>query len=135
MDCRNNLIALFKSRLDQKIGLSSLATWLNSFSSPTTFRTEGQEEAFVSLDTGLSVISRHAHNLGYDALILFLDELILWLASRATDLSFIHREGQKLSKLVEAQMADRPIPIISFVARQRDLSELIGDAVPGAEKT
>jgi len=97
-------------------------------------QTEGQEEAFVSLDTGLSVISRHAHNLGYDALILFLDELILWLASRATDLSFIHREGQKLSKLVEAQMADRPIPIISFVARQRDLSELIGDAVPGAEK-
>ena len=62
-------------------------------------QTEGQEEAFVSLDTGLSVISRHAHNLGYDALILFLDELILWLASRATDLSFIHREGQKLSKL------------------------------------
>jgi hypothetical protein len=97
-------------------------------------QTEGQGEAFVSLDTGLSVISRHAHDLGYDALILFLDELILWLASRATDLSFIHREGQKLSKLVEAQMADRPIPIISFVARQRDLSELIGDAVPGAEK-
>ena len=99
-----------------------------------SIQTEGQEEAFVSLDTGLSVISRHAHDLGYDALILFLDELILWLASRATDLSFIHREGQKLSKLVEAQMADRPIPIISFVARQRDLSELIGDAVPGAEK-
>jgi hypothetical protein len=97
-------------------------------------QTEGQAEAFVSLDTGLSVISKHAHNLGYDALILFLDELILWLASRATDLSFIHREGQKLAKLVEAQMADRPIPIISFVARQRDLSELIGDAVPGAEK-
>ena len=29
---------------------------------------------------------------------------------------------------------DRPIPVISFVARQRDLSELIGDAVPGADR-
>lgn len=93
-----------------------------------------QGEAFVSLDQGLSVISKHAQSLGYDALILFLDELILWLASRATDLQFIHREGQKLAKLVEAQLADRPIPIVSFVARQRDLSELIGDAIPGAER-
>ena len=91
-------------------------------------------EAFVSLDQGLSVISKHAKALGYDALILFLDELILWLASRATDIKFIHQEGQKLSKLVEAQLADRPIPIVSFVARQRDLSELIGDSIPGAER-
>ncbi|NEQ32659.1 MAG: phage resistance protein [Leptolyngbya sp. SIO4C5] len=93
-----------------------------------------QGEAFVSLDQGLSIISKHARDLGYDALILFLDELILWLASRATDLKFIHQEGQKLSKLVEAQLADRPIPIVSFVARQRDLSELIGDSIPGAER-
>lgn len=94
----------------------------------------GHGEAFVSLDRGLSVLSRHAANLGYDGLILFLDELILWLASHAADLKFVHQEGQKLAKLVEAQTADRPIPIISFVARQRDLSELIGDSVPGAER-
>jgi hypothetical protein len=97
-------------------------------------QSEGRGEAFLSLDKGLSVISKHAQTLGYDALILFLDELILWLASRATDLKFVHQEGQKLAKLVEAQTADRPIPIISFVARQRDLSELIGDAIPGAER-
>ncbi|MFN5304087.1 MAG: phage resistance protein, partial [Pseudanabaena sp.] len=95
---------------------------------------QAKGEAFLSLDKGLSVISQHAQSLGYDALILFLDELILWLASHATDLSFIHREGQKLSKLVEAQTPDRPIPIVSFVARQRDLSDLIGNAVPGAER-
>ena len=45
-------------------------------------------------------------------------------------LKFVHQEGQKLAKLVEAQTPDRPVPVISFVARQRDLSELIGDAVP-----
>ena len=46
----------------------------------------------------------------------------------------MHQEGQKLAKLVEAQTPDRPVPIISFVARQRDLSELIGDAVTGAQR-
>src|SRR3984957_19814170 len=37
-----------------------------------------------------------------------------------------------MSRLVEAQRADRPIPIISFVARQRDLRELIGEHQAGA---
>jgi hypothetical protein len=94
----------------------------------------GHGEAFLSLDKGLSVLSKHAVTLGYDGLILFLDELVLWLASHATELKFVHQEGQKLAKLVEAQTPDRPIPVISFVARQRDLSELIGDAVPGADR-
>jgi hypothetical protein len=94
----------------------------------------GQDEAYLDLDKGLAVISQHAQSLGYDALILFLDELILWLASHAADLSFIHRETQKLVKLVEAQNVDRPIPLVSFVARQRDLRKLIGDTVPGAHK-
>ena len=84
----------------------------------------------MSLDQGLSVLSQHAHDLGYDGLVLFLDELILWLASRAADLAFVHREGQKLAKLVESQTPERPVPIISFVARQRDLRELVGERVP-----
>jgi hypothetical protein len=40
-------------------------------------------EGFVALDEGLSIMSKHAQALGYDAVILFLDELILWLASHA----------------------------------------------------
>lgn len=91
-------------------------------------------EAYVSLDQGLSIISKHAAALGYDALLLFLDELILWLASHAADLRFIHQEAQKLAKLVEAQTADRPIPVVSFVARQRDLRDLVGENVAGADK-
>src|SRR5208337_2579618 len=89
---------------------------------------------FVRFDKGLSLISQQAKNLGYDALILFLDELILWLATNSQDLGFVKREAAKLTNLVEAQSADRPIPIVSFVARQRDLRELVGDHVPGAEK-
>jgi hypothetical protein len=87
---------------------------------------------FVDLDVGLSIISKHAKSLGYDAVILFLDELILWLASHAADVAFVNREGQKLAKLVESQTAERPVPIISFVARQRDLKELVGDQITGA---
>lgn len=94
----------------------------------------GQDEAYLDLDKGLAVISQHAQSLGYDAVILFLDELILWLASHAADLSFIHRETQKLVKLVESQDVNRPIPLVSFVARQRDLRKLIGDTIPGATK-
>ena len=87
---------------------------------------------FIDLDKGLSVISQHAKMLGYHGLILFLDELILWLASHAADINFLNREGTKLPKLVEAQHADRPAPIISFIARQRDLRELVGDHVAGS---
>jgi len=90
-------------------------------------------EGFVALDEGLSIMSKHAQALGYDTVVLFLDELILWLASHAGDLSFINREGQKVAKLVEAMTADRPIPIISFIARQRDLRELVGEHLPDAE--
>jgi hypothetical protein len=89
-------------------------------------------EAFVDLDAGLAIMSRHAQALGYDAVILFLDELVLWLATMAADVNFVSSEGAKLSKLVEAQHANRPIPIISFVARQRDLRELVGDHQAGA---
>ncbi len=92
----------------------------------------GAGEAFVPLDAGLAIMSRHARDLGYDAVILFLDELVLWLASRAGDVSFVSREGTKLVKLVEATHADRPIPLISFVARQRDLRDLVGENLSGA---
>jgi hypothetical protein len=78
-------------------------------------------EGFVSLDEGLAIMSKHAQALGYDAIVLFLNELILWLASHAADLAFVNREGQKVAKLVEAMTAERPIPIVSFIARQRDL--------------
>ena len=92
----------------------------------------GSGESFVSLDDGLSIMSRHAQALGYDAVILFLDELVLWLASHAADVTFVSREGTKLVKLVEATNADRPTPLVSFVARQRDLRDLVGENLAGA---
>ena len=93
----------------------------------------GEGEAFVSFEEGLSAVSAHAKGLGYDAVILFLDELILWLASHMADTAFVSREIQKVVKLVEAGTGARPVPIVSFIARQRDLRELVGKHLPGAE--
>jgi hypothetical protein len=87
---------------------------------------------YVSLDNGLSAISKHAKSLGYDAVILFLDEMILWLASHAADMNFLNREVPKVAKLVESGNSERPAPLVSFIARQRDLKELIGEMITGA---
>jgi hypothetical protein len=99
----------------------------------TLYPAARQTAGFVSLDDGLSVMSRHAQSLGYDGVILFLDELILWLASRSGDTAFVNREAPKLVKLVEAGVGARPVPIVSFIARQRDLRTLMGDHALGAE--
>ena len=105
-----------------------------AFHSNVSHLSASQREIYTSLDEGLAAMSHHARDLGYDGIVLFLDEFILWLASRAADAAWIAREGQKVSKLVESGNADRPAPIISFMARQRDLRELVGEHMPGAEQ-
>ncbi|MFE3449920.1 hypothetical protein ACFXJ8_13385 [Nonomuraea sp. NPDC059194] len=87
------------------------------------------EHGFISLDAGLSVIAQHAKVLGYDGLILFLDELILWLATLIHDQKFVAREASKITNFVEGGDARRAIPVVSFIARQRDLRELVGEEV------
>ena len=88
---------------------------------------------YIDLDSGLAIMARHGAQLGYDGITLFLDELILWLSHRASDSSWLHNEVQKMVKLVEAQESDRRIPIVSFIARQRDLAEMVGKIHTGAE--
>lgn len=88
---------------------------------------------YVPLADGLSAISQHAKQLGYDAMLLFLDELILWLGSRIADREFIAREVPKLSLLVEGA-GPRPAPIVSLIARQRDLKDFVGEGVAGVDR-
>ncbi len=95
----------------------------------------GQQSRYIGIDHGLAILSQHAAKLGYQGVVLFLDELILWLASRAADQTWLSAEATKVAKLVESQDTHRPIPIISFVARQRDISELVGDSMAGSNAT
>jgi len=89
-----------------------------------------QGNQYVPFDEGLKRIAVHAKDLGYEAIVLCLDELILWLAQHATEQEFLNREIEKLVQLVEANAGDRALPMVSFVARQRDLSELISTTLP-----
>jgi hypothetical protein len=94
-----------------------------------------QQASYVDLDTGLAAIAAHARGLGYDAVVLFLDELVLWLAFSVQDREFFRRESQKLTKLVETGAGARAIPLVSFVARQMDLRRWFADAgASGAEQ-
>jgi hypothetical protein len=100
-----------------------------------TFFTAYQRQGdMVDFETGLAAISQHAKSLSYDGVILFLDELILWLATHLANVEFVTTEASKLATLVEASKADRPVPIISFIARQRDLTEFVGVGLPGAQQ-
>lgn len=89
---------------------------------------------WVGIDEGLAIIAAHAKALGYRAVVLFLDELVLWLASHLADTEFVSTEGSKVAKLVETGAGSRAVPIVSFVARQRDLMDFLGDSVAGAQR-
>ncbi len=45
----------------------------------------------------------------------------------------MHQEAQKLVKLIEASDMQRDIPIVSLIARQRDLADMVGEQYAGAE--
>ncbi len=94
----------------------------------TMFRSYAGLASYVDLDEGLSAISRHAAALGYDAIVLFLDELVLWLAFSVQNKEFFARESQKITKLVEAGGGPRGIPLVSIIARQMDLRRWFADA-------
>ena len=99
------------------------------------FASYTRQAEFVDLDTGLTVMAEHAKSLGHDAVVLFLDELVLWLAFGVQDREFFRRESQKLTKLVEAGMGPRAVPLVSLVARQMDLRRWFADSgASGAEQ-
>ncbi|WP_406085007.1 phage resistance protein [Streptomyces virginiae] len=115
------------TELRAKLVHDASVTWFPGF----TQNAGEDEHGFISLDAGLAVIAEHAKSLGYDGLILFMDELILWLANRIHDEKFISREVDKITNFVEGADARRAIPIVSFIARQRDLRELVGEETSG----
>ena len=89
---------------------------------------------WLDIQSGLEVMTQHAADLGYDGLVLFLDELVLWLAQHLSDTHFIQSETSKVARLVETGMGTLPVPMVSFVARQRDLKDFLGGDAGGAEQ-
>jgi len=89
---------------------------------------------WLDIESGLRAMTEHARGLGYDGVVLFLDELVLWLAQHLGDSEFIQGETNKIVKLVDNELTTLPVPLVSFVARQRDLKEFLGGSNVGAEQ-
>lgn len=107
---------------------------VDAFFSAAAGLASSNQEGFVPIEEGLVILTAHAQSLGYEAVVLFLDEVMLWLASSAADQRFLTNEAQKLAKLVESANMRRSIPIVSFLARQRDLRELVSEHLAGAQQ-
>lgn len=89
-----------------------------------------QRSAYLEFDAGLAALGAHAKELGYAAVVFFLDELVLWLATKASNPASLNDEIGRLAKLVEGQ-ASAGVPIVSFAARQRDIGEMVGEQYTG----
>ncbi|KRA37887.1 MULTISPECIES: DUF6079 family protein [unclassified Nocardioides] len=89
---------------------------------------------WLDMSAGLQAMTQHAKSLGYDGIVLFLDELVLWLSGHLADSTFISTETEKVAKLVETGGGTLPIPLVSFVARQRNLKDFLGGGTGGAER-
>ena len=88
---------------------------------------------FVELDAGLQALTLHAKQLGYAGVVLFLDELILWLSMNGNRPDFVSAWVGKMVKLVQGDHHARHVPLVSFIARQRDLAKMIGHELAGPD--
>lgn len=120
-----------QSNADEKARLVS--DLIGTFFTSMADMANSEYGGYVDFDEGLRIMTEHAKSLGYDAIVLFLDELILWLASYLADEKFLASNIQKVVKLVEAS-EQRALPMACFIARQRDLREFVGDQFTGAQQ-
>ncbi|OLL18356.1 MULTISPECIES: DUF6079 family protein [unclassified Rhodococcus (in: high G+C Gram-positive bacteria)] len=91
----------------------------------TYFTSYSRNTDWLSLEDGIAVIADHAKSLGYDGVVLMLDELVLWLTFLITERERFNAEVQKITKLVETSRGRLAVPVVSFVARQHNLAQWI----------
>ncbi|MBS7546548.1 DUF6079 family protein [Dietzia massiliensis] len=112
-------------RIDRDHLISALSqTWFTSASTNTDW---------LHLPDGLAAISAHAKGLGYEAVVLLLDELILWLTFHFSNRDFFGREIQKLTGFIESAQGRMSIPVVSFIARQHDLKAWKDSSIEAGE--
>ena len=99
----------------------------------TYFTSYSRNTDWLPLEDGLAVIADHAKSLGYDGVVLLLDELVLWLTFLISERERFNAEVQKITKFVETSRGRLAVPIASFIARQHDLADWVaGGSEAGA---
>ncbi|GAA3754331.1 hypothetical protein GCM10022240_04080 [Microbacterium kribbense] len=101
----------------------------------TYFTSSVHAGEWLAMADGLQAITAHAKDLGYQGLVLLIDEIVLWLGQHLADETWVTSEIEKVVQLAENATANLPIPITSFLARQRDLRDFLGTHVTGAQRT
>lgn len=89
---------------------------------------------WLPMKDGLNALAGHAKSLGYQGLVFLIDEIVLWLGQHLADDGWVQGEIEKVVQLAETAAANLPIPITSFLARQRDLRDFLGANVSGAQR-
>lgn len=89
---------------------------------------------WLPMSDGLHALTAHAKSLGYQGLVFLIDEIVLWLGQHLADQAWVQNEIEKVVQLAENAAANLPIPITSFLARQRDLRDFLGTHVAGAQR-
>jgi hypothetical protein len=88
--------------------------------------------SFLHLIDGLATLTGHVRTQGYDAVVLLLDDLSPWLAGQVSDPDCLEAAGIQLEQLAgRSQGSAWPLPVVSFLARERDPRELAGGLAAG----
>ncbi len=94
----------------------------------------GRSGEWLPMKEGLQSLTAHAKSLGYQGLVFLIDEIVLWLGQHLADEAWVQGEIAKVVQLAENAAANLPVPITSFLARQRDLRDFLGSHVAGAQR-
>ncbi|MCP4498344.1 MAG: DUF499 domain-containing protein [Deltaproteobacteria bacterium] len=86
---------------------------------------------FIAIGPGLKALASFLKDLGYDGVVLFLDELVLWLSTLRGDKDKLNEQTKRVVTLVEHGDFRPAIPFVTFAARQRALSEMMGTFAEG----
>lgn len=89
---------------------------------------------YVRLGDGLRILTEHLKALGYEGAVFFLDELILWLTTLQEDKKRLSVETTKVATLIEHGVDGLSLPLFTFAARQRDLSQMVGHFAVGKDE-
>lgn len=92
------------------------------------------QTGYVRLGEGLKILTAHLQELGYEGVVLFLDELILWLTTLQEDRQRLANETTKVATLIEHGVDSLALPLFTFAARQRDLSQMVGNFAVGRDE-
>lgn len=89
---------------------------------------------WLPMSDGLRALTTHAKSLGYQGIVLLIDEIVLWLGQHLAEHAWVQGEIEKVVQLAENAAANLPVPITSFLARQRDLRDFLGNNIAGAQR-